>query len=129
MIGWIENASTLNTLALINQRAGRLLCLGAPTSSVVRLWDVTSGVERAALAGATGFVLAVAVSPDGTTLAAADFEGAVAFWDLATLEVRPRRLKHAGVRSLEFAHDGRALATGGFDGTIHLWTFPIASDD
>ena len=38
-------------VALAFSRDSRLLCLGAPTSPVVRLWDVTAGVERATLDG------------------------------------------------------------------------------
>ena len=95
-------------VALAFSRDSRILCLAAPTSPVVRLWDVTAGVERATLEGGTDSVLALAISPDGITLAAADFQGAVMFWDLATLKIRPGRLRHAGVRSLAFAPDGRA---------------------
>ena len=115
--------------ALAFSRDSSLLCLGSPTSSAVRLWDLTTGVERAALEGATGGVLAVDTSPDGITLAAADNQGTITFWNLATLRVRPRRLTHAGVRALAFTPDSNALATGGFDGTIHLWTFRSPSDD
>lgn len=116
-------------VALAFSADGRLLCLGEPTSPAVRIWDVTRGVEHAILSGPTAAVVALGISPDGATLAAADYRGAVTFWDLATLQLRSRRLRHAGVRSLAFAPGGRALATGGFDGTIHLWAFPIASDE
>jgi WD40 repeat protein len=116
-------------VALAFSADGRLLCLGEPTSPAVRIWDVTRGVEHAILRGPTAAVVALGISPDGATLAAADYRGAVTFWDLATLKLRSRRLRHAGVRSLAFAPGGRALATGGFDGTIHLWASPIASDE
>jgi WD40 repeat protein len=116
-------------VALAFSRDSRLLCLGDHTSPIVRVWDLTAGVERAALEGATSPVLAVGTSPDGITLAAADYLGKITFWNLATLRIRPRRLKHAGVRSLAFTPVGNALATGGFDGTIHLWTFRSPSVD
>jgi predicted NACHT family NTPase len=114
-------------MALAFSPDGRLLALADHINAVVRLWDLTTGAERAALRGAAGAVIAVAISPDGITLAAADYRGIVTLWDLATLEVRPGRLRQAGVRSLAFAPDGRTLATGGFDGTIQLWALPGAS--
>ena len=104
---------------------GRLLVLGDQVSPVVWLWKTSFTAEPDVLSSPSGAVVAVAISPDGTTLAAADYEGLVTFWDLATKKVRPKRLRHAGVRSLAFAPGGRLLATGGFDGTIHLWDFPI----
>jgi WD40 repeat protein len=100
---------------------GRFLAQCDQVNPVVRLCDTASGAERAVLHGPAGAVLAVAISPDGNTLAAADFQGTVNFWDLATLKTRPKRVAHPGVRTLAFAPDGHALATGGFDGTIHLW--------
>jgi WD40 repeat protein len=121
-------SSVMNAyVALSFSPDGRLLALGDHVSPVVRLWDVTTATELATLRGPSGAVIDVAISADSTTLAAADYQGAVTFWDLATLKVRPRRLKHAGVHSLAFAPGGRALATGGFDGTIHVWAFPFDS--
>jgi WD40 repeat protein len=106
---------------------GRLLALSDQVSPVVRLWDVTAGRERARLRGASSAVLTAAISPDSATLAAADFKGFVTFWDLDTLTIRPKRLRHAGVHALAFAPDGRTLATGGFDGAIYLWEFPFSA--
>ncbi len=103
--------------------------MGDQVSPVVRLWDMTSGTERASLQGAAGAVVGVAISPDGCTLAAADFQGTVNFWDLASHRLRRERLRHPGVRSLAFAPEGNALATGGFDGTIKLWSTTIAAGD
>jgi WD40 repeat protein len=113
-------------VALSYSPDGRLLALGDQVNPLVRLWDVVNGAELAVLEGPTGAVVAVAISPDGATLAAGDYNGLVTFWDLATLRVRPKRLKHAGVHSLAFAPNGRVLATGGFDGIIQLWDWPIS---
>jgi WD40 repeat protein len=102
----------------------RLLALADQVSPVVRLWDVATGIERAALRGPAGAVVALAISPDGKTLAAAGRQGLVTCWDLATLNIRPMRLRHAGAYSLAFSPDGHTLASAGVDGTVHLWDWP-----
>jgi WD40 repeat protein len=113
------------TTALVFSPDGRLLVLADRSRPVVRLWDMTTLTERAILSGPAGVVTSVAISPDGRTLAAASSLGSVSFWNLATLELSPKRLRHAGVWALALAPDGHTLATGGFDGTIHLWDWPI----
>jgi WD40 repeat protein len=119
-------SSTSAYAAMTFSSDGRLLVLCDQVSPVVRLWDMSVGRERMPLRGPAGAVMTLAISPDGTTLAAADYKGQITFWDLATLEIRPHRLRHAGVHALAFAPDGLALATGGFDGTIHVWDWPLA---
>ena len=64
-------------------------------SPVVRLWDIQAGTLHASLRGPSGAVVALAISPDGETLAAADFKGQITFWDFATLKTRSKRLRHA----------------------------------
>ena len=93
---------------------------------MVRVCDLASGKELAAFHGARGAVVAVAISPDGSTQAAADLRGSVTSWDMHSSEIRPNRLEHRGVHTLAFAPDGLSLATGGFDGTIQFWNFPSA---
>jgi WD40 repeat protein len=73
-------------------------------------------------------VLDEAISPDGRTLAAADYRGAVHFWQLDTGRPERTRLVHPGAQTLAFAPDGRMLATGGFDGTVYLWDWPRAEE-
>jgi WD40 repeat protein len=118
-----SGARTLSTLSISPD--GRLLALGDRVSPVVRIWDLTTGQEGESLVGSRGAVVALVLSPDGSTLAAADLQGFVTFWDIASRVVGAKRLKHIGVQTLAFAPDGNALATGGFDGTIHIWDFPL----
>ncbi|MEU7065632.1 helix-turn-helix domain-containing protein [Streptomyces sp. NPDC046161] len=73
-----------------------------------------------------GVVQAVALSPDGHTLAAGGLDHQVALWDLRDPE-RPRALGAAPVSfadtvyALAFSPDGRRLAAGSGDGTVRVW--------
>jgi WD40 repeat protein len=126
---WVITSAGSTLTAMAFAPDGRYLFLGDPTSPVVRVWDMTTGREHAALSGPDGAVVAVAAGPDGNSLAAADYHGGITFWDLATLSVRPTKLRHPGVRALAFDPGGQTLASGGFDGTIHLWNLPVAEGD
>ena len=76
--------------------------LATGLAPLVRIWDLTSEKENEPLAGARGPVVAVAISPDGSTLAAADLQGFVTFWNVSTRLIRPKRLSHSGVYALAF---------------------------
>jgi WD40 repeat protein len=103
---------------------GQFLISGSHVSPRIRLWDITAGREQMPLQGLSGNLIAVTINNDATTLAAAGFNGLIRFWDLQTLKIASRQLRHARVYSLAFAPDGHTLATGGFDGTIQFWDWP-----
>ncbi|MEU5031823.1 WD40 repeat domain-containing protein [Streptomyces milbemycinicus] len=88
----------------------------------VRLWDVTTGKQRAALTRRSGLVESVAFSPDGHTLASSARDGRIQLWDVATGGLRATLTGHTGiVWSVAFSPDGRTLASGGDDETVRLW--------
>jgi len=67
-----------------------------------------------------GTMQALAISPDGTTLAIAGER--VVIWSLAERkEVTRLAGEHGQVNSVAFSHDGTRLATTGNDGKVNLW--------
>jgi WD40 repeat protein len=90
--------------------------------SGLRLWDVTNGRELCRLAGVSSDVRAIAVSPDGRTLAAAGRDGVVVLWEAASGKERARFKGHRDwVWSLAFSPDGRLLASASLDHTVLVW--------
>ena len=84
-----------------------------------------SGAE-AILRGDRKGVRAIAFSPDGHTLASADFNGVIQLWDTRT-RMRlggPLRGQTGEIWSVAFSPDGKTLASASHDGTVRLWDVP-----
>jgi WD40 repeat protein/serine/threonine protein kinase len=85
------------------------------------LWDLKAK-KAIALAGHDATVMALAVSPDGKSLATASYDRTVCLWDLATGKCRMTLEGHTGpVRALAFSPDGRSIASGGSDLSLKIW--------
>jgi WD40 repeat protein len=107
---------------------GEILAL-ACHDRAVKLVDLATLQERAALKGHTKRVWSVAFSPDGKLIASAAGNwdkplepGEVLVWD-ATTGQQLRSLKgHSGLAfAVAFSHDSRTLASAAWDGTVRLW--------
>ncbi|GAA4638266.1 hypothetical protein GCM10023196_095280 [Actinoallomurus vinaceus] len=128
-------------------RRGRLLAVGAALTVAVLLgllvWTPWSGSAARkpaphpatssapppppswTLRGHTSWVMAVAFSPDGKTLATAGNDATARLWDVATHTERGAPDRHPdGVESLAISRDGTALYTGGNDGYLRI--FPMS---
>ena len=75
------------------------------------------------IAGHTGTVRGVAISPDGKTVASASDDSTIGLWSTATGDATraPLTGHTKGVMAVAYSPDGRYLASGGEDGQVRLW--------
>jgi WD40 repeat protein len=93
-----------------------------PLRGELRFWDLEAGKQRLAVGVDKGVAFAVALAPDGRTVAAAGFWGGVRLFEVATGKLRASLPERQGkfVR-LVGAAGGRLLASRDQDGTVLLW--------
>jgi WD40 repeat protein len=74
------------------------------------------------LTGHQEAVLAVAISPDGKTIAAGAMDGKMNLWDADTKQLITSIQAHdSAVRSIVFQPNGQALITASWDRTMKIW--------
>jgi WD40 repeat protein len=115
-----EIGTRINKLAFSHD--GRAL-VSTSEDHTVRVWDAITGQQRFQFAGQPRWHLTLAISPDGTRVAAGTEEGGIDWWRLPEGKpggvLRDPRLMH--IRALAFSADGRRLASGSLDNRVRLW--------
>ena len=95
--------------------------------NTIQVWDVASGENILTIPpDGVGFVRDVEFSPDGATIAATTWSGALGgtarFYDAWTGEERQRLYAHRDtIANLEFSPDGALLATASRDQSVRIW--------
>ncbi|WP_432854739.1 WD40 repeat domain-containing protein [Amycolatopsis sp. CA-161197] len=91
----------------------------------LQCWDVRSGRGVRTLAGHTGDVYSVAVTPDARYALSSDGEREVRWWDLRTGEcLHTLTGHHNTIASVGLSADGRRGVSGSMDRTVRCWDLP-----
>jgi len=92
-------------------------------SGNVNIWSVDNGEKEATIATKSGaFVMSVAYSSDGKTLACGGIDGAISVFDVATARlVSTIQVHRSPIRSLSFAPQGSQLVAGCDDGLVAVY--------
>ncbi|MEV5796591.1 nSTAND1 domain-containing NTPase [Streptomyces collinus] len=120
-------ATQSTSLIATQPDAASLLAVAAYRASPTReaaesLANAAALPLRQRLTGHNGPVQALALSPDGRTLATGSTDRTARLWDTATGRLRATLKGHHDlVNTVAFSPDGRTLATGSDDQTVRLW--------
>jgi cytochrome c len=87
----------------------------------IAIWQPGEPTPRVVLEGHSAPVVALALSPDGATLASASWDHSVRLWPLAGGTPRVLEGHTQNVNGLAFTADGGAVVTAGYDATLRIW--------
>jgi geranylgeranyl transferase type-2 subunit beta len=101
---------------------GTSLAAGA-ADGIIRLWNLETAKEEAALRGHEDGVASLAFSPNGRVLASGGYDHTASLCDAATGKLQHTLQGHRGVvASIAFHPHAETMATGSLDGTVKLWS-------
>ncbi|MEJ6487517.1 WD40 repeat domain-containing protein [Nostoc punctiforme UO1] len=107
---------------------GQALFTTGDSASMIQSWNVKTG-KRIGSFNAKSFINAVAISPDGNTLATGIRDNAIKLWNINDGKLIHTLTGHqAEVRTVTFSPDGTLLASGSRDGTVKLWNLTTGKE-
>jgi WD40 repeat protein len=102
---------------------GKTIATGS-NDGELKLWEVATKKERAALKGHKGNVIALAFSANSRTLASAS--SVIRIWDATSAkELNATKNQLEQITALAFNNDGTVLASGGKK--VRLWIMPTTA--
>ena len=108
------------TAALLSIRALQSGYTAEADASLTR--SISGLYNRQQFKGHTGWIYAVAISPDGRFAVTGSLDGTTGLWDIQTgQEIRQFLGHRGGISAVAISPDGKFILTGGNDGTARLW--------
>ena len=92
----------------------------AGTDGRIAVWEIGRSAPVSVLQGHTAPVAALGVSPDGSAIASASWDGSVRLWPLAGGKPRILTGHRGNVNAVAFLSD-RTLVSAGYDAAVMLW--------
>jgi cytochrome c len=114
------HADAVNAVTLL--RDSRAATAGA--DGRIAIWTPGKTEPDAVMEGHTAPIVALALSPDGATLASASWDHTVRLWPLAGGTPRVLEGHTQNVNGVAFAPDGRTLVSVSYDQSVRIW--PLA---
>jgi cytochrome c len=114
------HADAVNAVALLGD--GRAATAGA--DGRIAIWTPGKTEPDAVLEGHSAPIVALALSPDGATLASASWDQTVRLWALAGGAARVLEGHTQNVNGVAFSPDGRTLVSVSYDQSVRIW--PLA---
>jgi cytochrome c len=111
------HSDAVNAVAWLKD--GRTATAGA--DGRIAIWSTAKAEPDAVLEGHTAPIVALAVSPDDTTLASASWDHTVRLWPLAGGAPRVLEEHSQNVNGVAFAADGRAVVSVSYDQSVRIW--------
>jgi cytochrome c len=111
------HSDAVNAVAWLKD--GRTATAGA--DGRIAIWRTGKAEPDAVLEGHTAPIVALAVSPDDTTLASASWDHTVRLWPLAGGAPRVLEEHSQNVNGVAFAADGRAVVSVSYDQSVRIW--------
>ena len=111
------HSDAVNAVVLLGE--GRVATAGA--DGRIAIWTFGKTEPDAVFEGHTAPIVALAVSPDGATLASASWDHTVRLWPLAGGAPRVLDEHTQNVNGVAFTADGRALVSVSYDLSVRIW--------
>jgi cytochrome c len=119
------HSDAVNAVGFLVDR--RMVTAGADAR--IAIWTAGQPQPDRVLHGHDAPVVALAISPDGATIASASWDHSVRLWSLIDGAQRVLEGHAQNVNGVAFAPDGKSLVSVGYDRTIRIWHLPNASGE